>query len=475
MTRPRPRVAVIGGGLTGLATAWYLRHDAEVVVLEAGDRLGGQIRTEAFAGTRLDVGADAFLARQPEAERLVRALGLGDDLVAPLTGRVLLWVRGRLRPLPEGTVLGAPTDLRALAGSRVVGPAGLARAAMEPLVPRRFVPGDRSIEDLVGSRFGTQVVTRLVDPLLSGVYAGDVGSLSAEATAPPLWAAASGHRSLLRGLREHRARTAGDDRPVFLTVRGGLDRVVTAMARDLDVRTGTPVTAVAATDEGWRITTGASHLEADQVVIAVPAAAAAGLLRGVSPDLARELLGVRTASVAVVALAYDRGDAGKVPEGSGVLVPRSEGRLVKAVTYASRKWPHHAAHPSFLLRASVGRIDDPRGLDLDDDELAERVDAEVRWMSGIRAPAGERRVVRWPDALPQYDVGHVQRADRVRALLEGLPAGLHLGGASLDGVGLSARARDAERLAEAVRSVPSRPDEGEPPVGTLARQPENDA
>jgi protoporphyrinogen/coproporphyrinogen III oxidase len=475
MTRSRPRVAVVGAGLTGLATAWYLRHDAEVVVLEATDRVGGQIRTDAFAGTRLDVGADAFLARQPETERLVRSLGLGDDLVAPSTGQVWLWVRGRLRQLPEGTVLGAPTDLRALVRSGVLGPGGLVRAALEPLMPRRFVPGDRSIADLVGARFGEQVVRQLVEPLLSGVYAGDVGSLSAEATVPPVWAAAHEHRSLLRGLREHRARAAADERPVFLTVRGGLDRVVTAMTRDLDVRTGTRVAAIVATTEGWRVSVGDGHLDVDQVVVAVPALAAARLLRGVDPDLARELFGVRTASVAVVALGYDRADAADVPEGSGVLVPRSEGRLVKAVTYASRKWPHHAAHPRFLLRASVGRVDDPRGLDLDDEELAERVDAEVRWMSGIRAPASDRLVVRWPDALPQYDVGHVARVDRIRALLEGLPAGLHLGGASLDGVGLTARARDAERLAEAVRNAPARSDEPEPPVGTLVGQADDDA
>jgi protoporphyrinogen/coproporphyrinogen III oxidase len=474
MTRSRPRVAVVGAGLTGLATAWHLRHDAEVVVLEASERIGGQIRTEAFAGTRLDVGADAFLARQPEAERLVRSLGLGDDLVAPLTGRVLLWVRGRLRPLPEATVLGAPTDLRALARSRVLRPAGLARAAVEPLVPRRFVPGDRSIADLVGSRFGAEVVTELVEPLLSGVYAGDVGRLSAEATLPPLWAAARGRRSMLRGLREHRARVAADERPTFLTVRGGLDRVVTAMARDLDVRTGTPVTALAAAPDGWRVTTGASHLDVDQVVVAVPALAAAGLLQRVSPDLARELLGVRTASVAVVALAYDRTDGVELPDASGVLVGRGERRLVKAVTYASRKWPHHAARPRLLVRASVGRVDDPRGVDLDDDELGQRADAEVRWMSGLPAPAAERLVVRWPRALPQYEVGHVQRVDRIRALLEGLPGGLHLGGASLEGVGLSARARDAEQLAEAVRNPASRSDEREPPVGTLAGQADDD-
>jgi protoporphyrinogen/coproporphyrinogen III oxidase len=148
--------------------------------------------------------------------------------------------------------------------------------------------------------------------------------------------------------------------------------------------------------------------------------------------------------------------------------------LVNAVTYASRKWPHHAARPRLLVRASVGRVDDPRGVDLDDDELGQRADAEVRWMSGLPAPAAERLVVRWPRALPQYEVGHVQRVDRIRALLEGLPGGLHLGGASLEGVGLSARARDAEQLAEAVRNPASRSDEREPPVGTLAGQADDD-
>jgi protoporphyrinogen/coproporphyrinogen III oxidase len=455
VTPARPRVAVIGGGLTGLATAWHLRDDADVVVLDAADHPGGEIRTEAFGGTRLDVGADAFLARQPEAERLVRALGFDDDdLVAPLTGQVALWVRGRLARLPERTVLGAPVDPTALWRSGAISPAGIVRAALEPLLPRRAVPGDRSVADLVGERFGREVVDVLVEPLLGGVYAGAADRLSAEAAAAPVWAAAGRHRSVTAGLREHLARSADDERPVFLTLRDGLGQVVERLAAALDLRLRTRAERVRRTPTGWQVVTvDGGALDVDQVVVTVPAEAAAALLAEPAPDAARELVTIRTASVAVVALAYGREAVRQAPQASGILVPRREARLVKAVTLSSRKWPHHAAHDRFLLRASVGRVDDPSALELDDEELAERVDAEVRWATGIRAPAVERLVVRWPDALPQYDVGHVRRVDRIRADLQALPPGLHLGGAALDGIGLAARARDAERLAHGVRET----------------------
>jgi protoporphyrinogen/coproporphyrinogen III oxidase len=469
----RPQVAVIGAGLTGLATAWQLRDEAEVTVFDPADRVGGQILTAELEGVPLDVGADAFLARQPEAEALVRAVGFGDDdLVAPATGRVQLWVGGRLRPLPEATVLGVPTSLRALAGSGVLGPAGLARAALEPLVPRRQVVGDRSVADLVGERFGREVVRTLVEPLLGGVYAGNTERLSAAATMPPVWAAARDHRSLTAGLRAHRARAADDPRPVFLTLRDGLGALTARLHDQLRerVRTGTRVTGLARVGARWQVatapattasaTTGAGsravdasqHALYDAVVLTVPAAVAADLLSTVDPEVSRDLAGIRTASVGVIALAYDPADARSVPAGSGVLVPRSEGRLIKAVTITSRKWPHHRDRAgSFRLRASVGRVDDPTALDLDDATLAERVDAEVRWVLQLRHPARERAVVRWPEALPQYDVGHLARVDRIRYGLADRRPGLHVGGASLDGVGLAARARDAGRLAHDVR------------------------
>ncbi len=426
----RPRVAIVGGGLTGLTAAWHLREDAEVVLHEASAQLGGQIRTIDLPDGPLDVGADAFLARQPAGPELLSALGFGaEDLIHPVAGAVQLWLGDRLRRLPAGTVFGVPTDLRALAASGVLGPADLAFVASEPLRPRRSVPGDRSVADLVGERFGARVVERLVEPLLGGVYAGDARQLSAQATLPPVWAASQEHRSLLRG------------------------RVVERLANRLGprVRTASPVRAVSGGPRGLLLHLDDRTEEADAVVLAVPAAVAARLLAAGWPQVARELAGIRTASVAVVALAYDRGDAASLPPASGVLVPRGEGRLVKAVTLSTNKWPHLAVRRRVVLRASVGRIDDDRARDLADDELRARVDAEVRAALSLTAPAREHAVVRWPDALPQYTIGHHAKLDRIRHLVTQGPAGLHLGGASFDGVGLSARAAEGARLAHDVR------------------------
>jgi len=450
----RPRIAVIGGGLTGLATAWHLRADAEVVLLEAAGRPGGQIRTIELEDGPLDVGADALLLRQPAGRELLHALGFGEDeLVTPRASRVLLWLDRRLRELPAGTVFGVPTDLGALARSRVLSPGDLAYAASERVRPRRQVVGDRSVSDLVGERFGRAVVERLVDPLLGGVYAGDPARLSAQATLAPVWEAAADHRSVLDGLRAQRRRTARGGGPVFATVRDGLGRVVERLSTALGdrIRTHSPVRSVRARRGGVVLHLDEGPEVFDRAVLAVPPAAAAALLAADWPALARELAGVRSASVGVVALAYAAGDAMALPDASGVLVPRTEGRLTKAITVGAVKWPHLASRERVLLRASVGRIDDHRALDLDDDELVERVDAEVRWALGLSAPARERVVTRWPDALPQYDVGHQARLDRIHHLLTQRPGGVHLGGAMFDGVGLSARAADAARLAAEVR------------------------
>jgi protoporphyrinogen/coproporphyrinogen III oxidase len=452
-------IVIVGAGLTGLAAAWRLRDADEVVVLEASARVGGQIDTVELAGAPLDVGADAMLVRQPEAERLARELGFGDDdLVAPLTGQVNLWTRGALRSLPTGTVLGVPTDLRELARSGALSPAGVARAALEPALPRRQVVGDRSVADLVGERFGQEVVEGLVEPLLGGVYAGRTDRLSAAAALPPVWSAAQRHRSLTAGLRAHRRASSAAPGPVFRTVRGGLSRLTGRLTEQLGdrVRTSSGVRSIRRDGDGWVVATSAGALTADEVVLAVPARVAAALLAGEVPAVATELAPVRTASVATVALAYERGGGAQLPAGSGILVPPREGRLVKAVTFASQKWPHHADREVLLLRASVGRVpadgwDRDPNLDLDDATLAERVDAEVRWATGLPRPAVARTVRRWPGALPQYEVGHLQRVERIGHTLRTQAPGLHLAGASYDGLGLAARAREAEQLDHRLR------------------------
>jgi protoporphyrinogen/coproporphyrinogen III oxidase len=312
------------------------------------------------------------------------------------------------------------------------------------------VAGDRSVAALVGERFGAAVVDTLVEPLLGGVYAGNPDQLSAEATVPQIASAARDHRSLVRGLRAARRAAPPGDGPVFQTLAGGLERLVGAMASDLGdrVRMGAAVDAIEPGDDGWQVVLrGGDTVAASQVVLATPAWVTAPLLADVAPDAAAELAQIPYASVAVIALAYPRAAAAELPDGSGVLVPRTQGRLVKAITFVSRKWPHRNTGDHVLLRASVGRIDDDRWRSLDRDDLVARVDAEVRWATGITHAAEDAVVVPWERGLPQYLVGHVQRVDRIRTHL---PAGLHVAGAAFDGVGISPCVASAERVAAAV-------------------------
>lgn len=447
----RADVVIVGGGITGLAAAWNLQQaGAEVVLLEAATRLGGKLHTGAVADEAAELGADAFLARNPAATQLARRVGLGADIVGPATGQAWLWLGGRLRPMPRGTVLGAPTDLGALTRSGVLSPAAVARAGLDLVLPRRRVAGDRSVADLVAERFGAAVVDRLVDPLLGGVYAGRADQLSVEATAPAIAEAARSRRSLLLGLRSRSSRPAAPtDGPVFQTLAGGLDQLVTRLADDLGdrVRTGCPARSLARARTDWRVRTDDGETRAEHVVLATPAFATADLLAEVAGPAGAEAAQIPYASVAVVTLAYPRSADAEMPPGSGMLVPRSEGRLVKAATFVSRKWPHRDRGDHVLVRASVGRIDDARWRDLDERDLVARVDAEVRWATGIGTPAPDAVVTRWDRGLPQYLVGHLGRVERLRA---GLPAGLHVAGAAYDGIGVSPCVASAERAAAAV-------------------------
>jgi protoporphyrinogen/coproporphyrinogen III oxidase len=438
----RARVIVVGGGMTGLATAWRLREHAEVRLLERGVRLGGVVHTIAFDGTAFDVGADAYLIRQRHAARLVRDLGLGGAAVAAAPARVLIHDGRRTAPLPSVTVMGVPTRPGPLLGSPLLSVPQRMRAAAGTLVPRRPPRSDRNVADLVGRRYGRAVVDALVEPLLGGVHAGHAARLSAEVTLPQVFG--------VRGRLTPPRRTGV---PIFETVRGGLARVVDRLAADLEDRvlTGAEVAAVVGGDAaGVRLADG-RMLEADAVVLAVPADAASALLEVGAPRTATLLRRVRSATVATVALAYE--DA-TPPDATGLLVTRGAGLLVKAVTLSTRKWPHLADHPRMLVRASVGRIDED--LEPDDDVLAAQVDAEVAQLLDLTSAADRRAVQRWPGALPQYEVGHRTLVARIRTAIAEEAPGIIVAGAGLDGVGLAARCREAEEISEALRRRPGR-------------------
>jgi oxygen-dependent protoporphyrinogen oxidase len=440
---PRVPVVVVGGGITGLATAHYLqaRHGVEAVVVEASDRVGGKIRTNELAGVPVEAGPDSFLARVPWAADLCRELGLGDELIEPATSKAFVWVRGRLRALPPGLVLGVPTGLPQLAASGLVSPAGMARAALDVVLPRRRHGDDPSIAEVIGARFGREVVDNLVEPLLGGINAGRADRLSLAATAPQLADAARDHRSLLLGLR---VATAGG--PVFQSVRGGLERLVERLGADIDVRTSTAAGAIERAPDGrWKV----AGLVADAVVVTVPAFAAAPLLQTVSPVAAAELRAIEYASVALVTLGYAPSTLPSRPAGSGFLVPRTEHRLMTACTFLSAKWPTVAASGLVLLRVSAGRLGDARVSQLDDDELVDRVHREVAEALGAGKAPVTSRVDRWVDGFPQYEPGHLARVDRIEAALAGLP-GLTVAGAAYRGLGLAACVRQAGEAADRI-------------------------
>ncbi|MEU0243912.1 protoporphyrinogen oxidase [Streptomyces sp. NPDC006235] len=440
------QVVVIGAGIAGLAAAHrLLERGARVTVLEASGRVGGKLLPGEVAGARVDLGAESMLARRPEAVALAREVGLADRLQPPATATASIWTRGALRPMPKGHVMGVPGTAAALSG--VLSDEGLARIDRDAELPRTEVGDDVAVGEYVAERLGREVVDRLVEPLLGGVYAGDAYRISMRSAVPQLFQAARSHASLTEGVREIQAKAAAARQtgPVFMGIQGGVGTLPLAVAESVRARggeilTGTPVTELShnAADGGWRVVAGERVLRADAVVLAVPAPAAARLLRTESPGAAAELGGVEYASMALVTLAYRRAEAG-LPEGSGFLVPPVEGRTIKASTFASQKWGWIAGeNPDLVvLRTSVGRYGETEILQRDDSELVAVSRQDLKAATGLDAAPVAARVTRWDDGLPQYPVGHHTRVARIREHVAKLP-GLAVCGAPYDGVGIPA-------------------------------------
>ena len=494
----RPTVVVVGGGIAGLAAAWELTGGAGgpggdaggpaggppvVVVLEADHRLGGKLRTERFGSLALDVGPDGFLARRPEATTLCRELGLGAELEPIGASGAAVWARGRRRPMPAGLFLGVPTRFLPVARSGILSPLGTVRLLVDLVAPRpdrRGPLGDRAIGPLVTRKLGRQAVRRLVEPLLGGIYAGGVSDASAAAVFPPLLQVSQGRASFMRSMgRLARSGPAAPGpaapgapgpaapaapggppapEPAFFALHDGLaslvDRLSAALhQRGVEIRTGCAVTGLVPDGGRWRVTTPAGPVDADGVVLAVPARPAAELLAPVDADVAATLQTVAYASVAVVTMAFP---AGALPDnlyGTGLLVPKDtplppastailgtpedERCMVTACTYLSTKWPHLADADRVLVRASVGRFGDDRFWALDDQGLVDRVAGELAGLLDVTARPVAAQVTRWKEALPQYRVHHLLRVGGVESAARRLGA-LAVAGAAYRGVGIPA-------------------------------------
>jgi oxygen-dependent protoporphyrinogen oxidase len=442
-------IVVVGGGIAGLAAARRLElvaPEAAVVLVERDEVLGGKLRTERVDGFVIEAAPDSFLSRKERGIGLVEELGIAGELIARRPEHHRTYVRrGRaLHPLPEGLTGMIPTNLDALERTELLSPEGKARFAAERDVPAAPGDADESVAAFVTRRFGREAYDGLVEPLMTGIYGGDGERMSLRATFPQLRVLELEHGSVLRGLSE----PSPSERPPFLSLRAGMDSLVSAIAGGLErtkIVLGRDVVRVA---DGYAVhLAGGETIDADAVVIATPAFMAAELLAHLDADLAATHAEIPYASSVVVTLAYSQADL-VAPDGYGYLVPRAEDSDVLACTWSSQKWEGRAPDDAVLVRVYAGRFGG-RGLTaLADGELIAIARAELRGLD-IEAEPTLTRVHRWPRGMPQYVLGHPERVARIEAALAEHP-GLAVAGAAYRGVGIPDCIRSGEAAAESV-------------------------
>ncbi|MCX7819293.1 MAG: protoporphyrinogen oxidase [Kiritimatiellae bacterium] len=458
------RIAIIGGGITGLAAAHHLRRIAEKhgepfepLVFERETRWGGKILTWRESGFIVEGGPDSFFSQKTDAADLCRELGLGGDLIpsndATYHTRVL-W-RGRLRPYPAGFRLAVPTRLLPFLLTPLLTPWGKLRIALEPLIPPRRDPSDESLARFVRRRLGREALDRLAGPIMGAIYVSRPEEMSVRATFPMFLELEQRYGSLLRGIRAAR-RAHGRPGAIFTTLREGMDQLVRTLVRTLGperLAAGSPVEHIERRPDGWRIyPAGRPPLDCAGLILAVPPPAAAALLEGLHPPLAGELRALRSVSSAVVNLAYAHSALRTSAGAFGFVVPASEPSDLLALTWSSAKFNGRAPPGTHLLRAFTGGPGREHIAELPEPELLDRVHAELRRRLGLVAEPLQTWIARWPRANPQYEVGHLERIARIEAMLSKLPR-LWLAGGAYRGVGVPDCIRSGRAAAEAAAQL----------------------
>lgn len=451
-------VVIIGGGIAGLSTAYYLQEQAATkrialryTVLEATPRWGGHILTETVetdAGRFVvEAGPDSFITQKPWGVQLARELGLGERLLGTNDAmrKVFVLNRGKPTPMPDGVLLIVPTKFMPFALSPLISPLGKLRMGLDLLIPPKRDGQDETLADFVRRRLGAEALDKIAEPLLSGIYNSEAEKQSLLATFPRFRDLEVKYGSLTRGMLVARrngkqAAAPGDDRKplsVFMSLVGGAGELVEALVAHLTGarRLNTAVERLARRPEGgYVVTTAAGEtLDADAVVLAVPAYVAQALAREVAPDVAAGLGGIRYVSTGTISLAFRLADIRRPLLGFGLVVPSSERRPVNAMTWSSLKFDGRAPEGYALLRVFFGGSRSPASMALDDDTLLATAQAQLREFMGIEAAPLFHRIYRWDRSNAQYDVGHLER---VAALEAALPPGLHLTGSPYHGVGL---------------------------------------
>ena len=458
------RIAIVGGGISGLAAAFALEErrlagDAlEFVVYESSPRFGGVLFTEQVEGCLIEAGPDSFLTEKPWAADLCRRLGIADQLIGSNDAdrKTYILVKGKLVPMPDGLMFMVPTQLSPAILSSLFSPATKLRVAREWWYPARQSNGDESVAALVERHYGAEMVDRLADPLLAGVYGGEAAQLSVRAVLPRFVEMESKYGSLGRGMLAARKNVERSQPApsIFSSLKGGMQQLGEALVARLPpwaLRANSPVQAVQRQDRGWVVSAGYASDQFDAVIVATPATAAAPLLEIASAELASELKAVSYSSSVTVALGFDQDVRANLPAGFGFLVPRREGKRLLAATFVHNKFPHRAPKDRALVRCFLGGSRDEQVLQLTDENILNIVRDELRQILGVKADPLFTRLYRWKGAMAQYTVGHLERLQRIEGLVKPLP-GLALAGNAYRGIGVPDCIRSGEAAVQQVLS-----------------------
>jgi protoporphyrinogen/coproporphyrinogen III oxidase len=466
------RMAIVGGGISGLSAALAIEEhrrttgaDIDYVLYESSSRLGGVLRTERIGGCIVEAGPDSYLSEKPAATDLCKAIGLGDQLIGSNDAhrKTYILVRGRLVPMPDGLMFMVPTKILPTGLSELFSWQTKLRMTQELLHPPHAVDHDESVADFVSRHYGTEMVDRLVDPLLAGVYGGEAANLSVRAVLPRFVEMERSHGSLGRAMlaaRKQISDTAQHPSSIFTSLKHGMDRLVEAIVSRLtgsSLRMNTPVLAIQQEAGSWVVSAGYESDSFDAVVIALPAGAAAQVLRIVSPGLSAELSAIPYTSSITVSIGYGGEVRRSLPPGFGFLVARSEGKRLLAATFVHNKFPYRAPEGCALLRCFFGGANAEKIWEFTDDQIVAIVREELEQILGPHVVSRSTeprfaRVYRWKSAMAQYNVGHLERIEAIEKLRKRLP-GLALAGNAYRGIGVPDCIRSGQEAAmELMRS-----------------------
>ena len=450
------RVAIVGGGISGLACAYALSKEKnfDVHVLEAEERLGGKIFSDKVGADILfEGGPDSFITAKPWALALVRELGLEKDLLPthPTKKDVYVYTRGKMRRLPDGLMLMAPTKVLPFLASDLVDWPTKLRMGLEMFLPAKRGDDDESMGDFARRRFGTQALETIVGPILAGIFAGDPDRLSMASTFPQFVELERKHRSLILGMRAAKRPAPQNGLTMFMTLKGGLSSLVSALREKLPedaVRTGAAVLRVEKTGGGYALVLKSGEtMQADRAVICAPAGAAAPMLSNLDGKLSESLAAIPFSSTATVSLAYHAKDVAQNLDGFGFVVDRREKRSVMAATYSSTKFPGRVPPDKVLIRCFLGGAGREYAVSGSGEDLIAAVRSDIKDMIGVNADPVAARTYRWSGANPQYNVGHGERVSRIEERIAPY-AGLVLAGASYKGVGIADCVRSGQEAAK---------------------------